>query len=56
MSRNFKERDERGRVTYQYSQDEDLIEEWWYSYDDKGKRTTEKYIEELKPIDYIEHI
>lgn len=56
MSRNFKEKDERGRVIYQRSQDEDLIQEWWYSYNDKGARITEKYIEELKPTDYIEHI
>lgn len=39
--------DEQGRVIYEKKQSENLIEEWWYQYDDEGIRTTTKYCEEI---------
>jgi YD repeat-containing protein len=38
--------DEQGRVIYEKKQSDNLIEEWWYEYDDEGKRIITKYYEE----------
>ncbi len=48
--------DSKERLIFKQVVDTDLIQEWYYSYDDNGDRVEEKYIEEIIPVDYTEHI
>tara|TARA_R110000851_G_scaffold58647_2_gene136087 strand:+ start:1748 stop:1936 length:189 start_codon:yes stop_codon:yes gene_type:complete len=50
--------DSKERLIFKQVVNTDLgsIREWYYSYDDKGDRVEEKYIEEMIPVDYTEHI
>ena len=50
--------DSKERLIFKQVVDADLgsIREWYYSYDYKGDRVEEKYIEEMIPVDYTEHI
>ena len=50
--------DSKERLIFKQVVDADLgsIREWYYSYDYKGDRVEEKYIEEIIPVDYTEHI
>ena len=50
--------DSKERLIFKQVVDADLgsIREWYYSYDHKGDRVEEKYIEEMIPVDYTEHI
>ena len=50
--------DSKKRLIFKQVVDTDLgsIREWDYSYDSKGERVQDKYIEEMIPVDYTEHI
>jgi hypothetical protein len=48
--------DSKERLIFKQVVDTDLIREWYYSYDSKGERVQDKYIEEMIPVDYTEHI
>ena len=48
--------DHKERLIFKQVVDPDLIREWYYSYDSKGERVQDKYIEEMIPVDYTQHI
>ena len=50
--------DSKKRLIFKQVVETDLgsIREWYYSYDSKGERVQDKYIEEMIPVDYTEHI
>ena len=48
--------DNKERLIFKQVVEPDIIREWYYSYGDDGTRIEEKYIEEIVPVDYTEHI
>ena len=44
--------DSKKRLIFKQVVDPDLIREWYYSYDDKGDRVEEKYIEEMIQLQF----
>lgn len=48
-SENFRF-DNLGRIVYKIVRGVGYTEEWWYKYDDQGKKTLIKHIKEKKPF------
>lgn len=49
MAENFRF-DNLGRIVYKITRKVGYTEEWWYKYDDKGKKILVKHIKEKKPF------